>query len=103
MRFNWCDGDGTVLTEVYVSNDRKTVSVVNHAEWALDNAFGLKPIEKITWDDVYRFFQTRTYGENRVNLGALLENMGLNHYDPVAMCQWNQGRKSSDNKYIDFL
>lgn len=102
MKFNWCNKHNEILTEVSVSKDHTTVTVVNHAKDPFDNAFGYKPVEKITWDDVYDFLASRTYQPNYMALDSVLKEMGLSNYDPIAMCKYSEGRMVSDHNWIQF-
>ena len=103
MHFIYRDEGNNPITEVFVSKDKKDVRVKNYAEWPLDNAFGVKPIEKVTWGDVYRFITRRTFSANRINIGEILHNAGLKEYDPVKLCASHEGRNSRDQNWIEFL
>lgn len=103
MRFNYRDGDDRLLTEVYVSKNKKRVKVVNHAEFEFDNAFGLVPVREITYDDVCHFLAGRCMQPNCLGLTRHLEELGLSEYDPIAMCIATQGRKVSDDNWIEFV
>ena len=100
MVIRYKNGDGKLITKICVLCNRKIVRVKNYADFPLDNAFGLKSPENVTWDDVYRFLISRTYPENRANINEILEDLGLKEYDPIKMCRITRGRMTNDQNWL---
>ena len=101
MRFNYRGKNDELLTSVQINPLTKKVKFKNHTDEYVKCAFGKK--EKVTYDDVIDFFKRRTYQENRADLHDILKAMGLEKYDPVAMCKYSKGRTAEDGKWIEFL
>ena len=103
MQINWYNKKNELLTEIFVSKDQKDIKVVNHAKYPLENAFGIRPVEEITYDDVYRFLARRTCSPNFAGLKRELRAMGLRKYDPIAMCKKTNGRMCGDDRWLEIL
>lgn len=101
MRFHYMDGKGKIITSVYVDNKTKEVTFENYTDRVLRRAFGER--KAVTYDDVLRFFERRTFPRDRVNIADILKRMHLKTYDPYAMCKKLKGRTQQDDFWIDFL
>ena len=93
--------ENQIMTSVYINPITKKVKIKNFTDDIMDRAFGVN--EKPTYEDVLKFFESRTFPRNRVSINDILESMGLKEYDPYLMCKKLQGRTEQDNFYIDFL
>lgn len=58
--------------------------------------------KKPTIADVYDFFEDRSFPKTRVNIEGILKSMGLDHYDPIAMCKVNHGLCWDDYTWVRF-
>lgn len=85
---------GKVMTEIFVDNKKKTVSVVNHTDIPILRAFGntLNP----TYHDFEDLLESRCFPRNRDNLQWYLDQLGIDHYDPLLIVLKTKGRMYED-------
>lgn len=88
----------SIITVDYKSN---SVSVENFTDDYLDRAFGI--VEKPTMDDFEYFIEDRCFPKTRDHLKEILNELGLDYYDPIQIIRKTQGRMAEDKKWIKII
>ena len=84
--------------DVDVLNNK--VLVINYTPDPLNRPFGLN--ESPTMADFERFIENRCFPKARANCEQLLDDFGLDHYDPLAIIKHTRGRQWDDYNWILF-
>lgn len=58
---------------------------------------------RFTGEPVHEFICSRVEPPGRMNIGQILDDMGLVQYDPVAMFIWHKGRCCMDKFRIELV
>jgi hypothetical protein len=85
-----------------VGYDMKTrkVIVTNFTDDNIKRPFGVRVSP--TFEDLERFFESRCFPKERYNLKRLLDDLGLNRYDPFDIVEITHGRQYEDYAWIRF-
>lgn len=94
--YNTPRGIGTII---YADFKSRTVQIENHTDTLLDRAFGIN--EHPTWEDFEFFLEDRCFPKTRDKMKLILEDMGLDYYDPLAIIRKTHGRMAEDHAWID--
>lgn len=87
-----------LCTSIYVDFEKKTVRIQNFTDDLLHRAFGV--IENPNWQEFLEFMESRCFPRTRMQVEKVLEDMGLNFYDPLLIIEKTQGRMSDDYLWI---
>lgn len=99
MRIEYKQGN-RICTVIYVDFLEEQILIQNRTEDALNRAFGV--IERPTWKDFEQFLISRCFPKSRGYAKAILQNLGVNGYDPLEIAEATGGRTAEDNMYLTF-
>ena len=77
------------------------LAVENLVDDSLSTAFGVNTSP--TWEDLENFLEERCVPRQRDGLQYYLRELGLDHYDPLAIVRKTQGRMAEDNCWLDIV
>ena len=77
------------------------LAIENEVDTPLSTAFGVN--QTPTWDDLQTFLEDRCIPQQRDGLSYYLEELGLDHYDPLAIIRKTQGRMAEDTCWIKIV
>lgn len=97
MRMDFMCGD-ECCTEILIDFREQKIAIQNETEDLLHRAFGIKA--KPTWEDFEEFLESRCFPRNREGLSLILEDLGLDFYDPLSIIEKTQGRMAEDAQWI---
>lgn len=66
----------------------------------IHRAFGIKA--KPTWEDFEEFLESRCFPRTRDGLRMILDDIGLDFYDPLAIVEKTKGRMAEDFQWMKF-
>lgn len=89
-----------ICTVIYVDFLEKQILIQNRTDDVLDRAFGV--IEEPTWKDFEQFLLSRCFPQSRGYAKAILQNLGVQSYDPLEIAEVTGGRTAEDNMYLTF-
>ena len=85
-------------TQILVDFKREKIEIVNTTEDIIHRAFGIKV--KPTWEDFMEFLEERCFPRTRGHMRLILEDLGLDFYDPLSIIEKTQGRMAEDFQWI---
>lgn len=83
-----------------IEADANKVSVVNYTDDVIKMPFGLK--EDITIKDLEEFLEERCFPKERLNCKQLLEDLGLDYYEPLNIIKRTHGSLHDDYMWLQF-
>lgn len=95
MEFDYMYKD-TLCTHVMC--DGNNIKIENKVKNISLTAFGVADV--VTPNDVYDLLCERCFPETRVNCSELLEDMGIQEYDPIEIIKQTHGAMCSDYFWI---
>ena len=87
-------------TEIDVNFLEEKIQIRNFTNDLIHRAFGV--VEEPTWEDFQRFLQDRSFPKTRGNAKELLEQLGLQDYDPLQIVEKTAGRTAEDDLWMKF-
>lgn len=87
-------------TKIMVDYKNKTVNIINFTDDILERAFGIN--ENPTFQDYERFLESRCFPRSRDHVKWLLNDLGLDTYNPLEIIKKTQGRMAEDFMWIRF-
>lgn len=96
--YRYYDKD-TLCSTIYVDFTAKELLVINHSDDLIHRAFGAN--ESPNWEDFIAFLTERSVPRTRQGIERILEEMGLNEYDPVKITEKSQGRMFEDHQWFE--
>lgn len=100
LRLHYYDGD-TLCTKICADKVTRCLAVDNLVDDPLSTAFGVNTSP--TWEDLEDFLEERCVPRQRDGLQYYLRELGLDHYDPLAIVRKTQGRMAEDNCWLDIV
>lgn len=91
-------GVGTII---YVDYKNQTVKIENKTDEILDTAFGVK--QTPTWEDYEHFLEERCFPRSRDKLKLVLQDVGVQCYDPLQIIRKTQGRMHDDHLWLEII
>lgn len=91
-------GVGTII---YADYKNQTVKIENKTNEILDTAFGVK--QSPTWEDFERFLEERCFPRSRDKLKLVLQDVGVDCYDPLQIIRKTQGRMHDDHLWLEII
>ena len=85
-------------SRLLVSFRNRKVVVENGTDIPFHRAFGMKA--KPTWKDFEEFLEERCMPRTRDRLRLVLEDIGVDSYDPMAIIEKTQGRMAEDRQWL---
>ena len=89
-----------ITTKIEVDYRTNTVEIENYSDFPLELAFGVNIHPTIK--DFEDFLESRCFPRNRDGLKLHLQELGLDYYDPYAICKKTNGRLEGDSYSIEF-
>lgn len=89
-----------ICTVIYVDFLAGQIRIQNRTDDVLERAFGA--VEVPTWQDFEQFLASRCFPGSRGHVTAILRNLGVDYYDPLAIAETTGGRTAEDNMYLTF-
>ena len=83
---------------IWVDYLNRKVVVENRTNDIVHRAFGIKA--RPTWEDLELFLEERCFPRGRHKVGKILEQLGLDHYDPWAIVEETKGRMAEDLQWL---
>lgn len=97
MRMDYmCEDECCTVILVDFRNER--IAVQNETDDIIHRAFGIKV--KPTWEDFMEFLESRCFPRTRDHLRLVLEDVGVDSYDPLAIVEKTKGRMAEDLQWI---
>lgn len=97
MRMDYmCEDERCTVILVDFKNER--IAVQNETDDIIHRAFGIKA--KPTWEDFMEFLESRCFPRTRDHLRLVLEDVGVDSYDPLAIVEKTKGRMAEDLQWI---
>ena len=88
-------------TKIEVDYRNNSVTIENYSNFPLELAFGVNTAP--TMKDFEDFLESRCFPRQRDGLKLHLRELGLDFYDPLAICKKTNGRLEGDNYSIEFV
>lgn len=87
-------------TVILVNFKERKIVIENETDDLIHRAFGIKV--KPTWEDFEEFLESRCFPRTRDGLRLILEDIGLDFYDPLAIVEKTAGRMAEDFQWMRF-
>ena len=87
-----------ICTSILVNFKDEQIYIVNYTEHPLKRAFGV--VENPTWDDFNYFLEDRCVPRTRDHMKVILNDYGLDYYDPLSIIEKTGGRMAEDDFYL---
>lgn len=87
-----------LCTTILIDFRRQRIAVQNETEDLIHRAFGIKA--KPTWEDFEEFLESRCFPRTREHLRLVLEDVGVDSYDPLAIVEKTKGRMAEDFQWL---
>ena len=97
LKYMW---KNTCVADMEISICKKKVSVINYTDNILHRPFGRN--NSPTMQDLEDFLESRCFPKARANCKQLLNDLGLQAYDPLDICIATHGRQWDDYNWILF-
>lgn len=85
-------------TEILIDFKGQKIAIQNKTDDLLHRAFGIKA--KPTWEDFEEFLESRCFPRSREGLSLILEDLGLDFYDPLSIIEKTRGRMAEDAQWL---
>lgn len=92
---------GRRTTKIDVDYIAGTVNIENYSDFPLELAFGVN--QHPTMADFEEFLESRCFPRTRDGLKLHLRELGLQFYDPLAICKKTNGQLEGDFYSIEFI
>lgn len=96
--YRYYDRD-VLCTTIYADFTVEELLSVNHTDELIHRAFGAN--EAPTWGDFMTFLEERSVPRTRHGIKRILDEMGLEEYDPVKITEKSQGRMFEDHQWLE--
>lgn len=97
LRMDYMNG-GECCSRLLVSFQNRQVVAANETDVPFHRAFGIKA--RPTWEDFQAFLEERCMPRARDRLRLILEDIGVDSYDPMAIIEKTQGRMAEDGQWL---
>lgn len=87
-----------LLTKIHVRG--REVTFENYSDDVLLVAFGVRT--EVTYEDLEEFYEDRCFPRERANAKDLLHGLGLDYYEPEAICRKTHGMQFDDFMWLQF-
>lgn len=88
-------------TRITVDYRTQKVAVVNYTDDLIARAFGVN--EDPSFQDYEDFLESRCFPRTRDHLKWVLQDLGLDCYDPLAIVQKTSGRMADDHMWLKII
>ena len=93
--------DKGICTVITADFRTETVTIENRTDVILHRAFGVK--KNPTWEDFESFLEDRCFPGTRDKLKLVLQDVGVDYYDPLQIIRKTQGRMAEDHQWIEIV
>lgn len=90
--------DTACCTRLLISFQKQQIVAANETDVPFHRAFGIKA--RPTWEDFEAFLEERCMPKARDRLRLVLEDIGVDSYDPMAIIEKTQGRMAEDKQWL---
>jgi len=95
-----------LCTKILINFKDKHIRIINETNDLIHRAFGI--LKEPTWEDFEYFLEDRCFPRTRAHLRLILDDLGLDCYDPLQIIEKTHGRMAEDFQWIqiyypDFL
>ncbi|MDE6673706.1 MAG: Hin recombinase [Acetatifactor sp.] len=97
IRMDYMNGE-ECCSRLLVSFSKRQIVVENTTDVPFHRAFGMKA--KPTWEDFEEFLEERCMPRTRDHLRLVLEDIGVDSYDPMAIIEKTGGRMAEDRQWL---
>ena len=97
VRMDYMNGE-ECCSQLLVNFQKRQVLVENTTDVPFHRAFGMKA--KPNWEDFEAFLEERCMPRTRDHLRLVLEEIGVDSYDPMAIIEKTQGRMAEDQQWL---
>ena len=97
---HYYDGD-KLCTKICADQTSRQLAIQNLVDDPLSTAFGVN--QNPNWEDLTEFLETRCIPRQRDGLSYYLAELGLDHYDPLAIIRKTRGRMAEDACWIKIV
>lgn len=87
-----------LCTIIWVDFQHRHIAIENRTNDILHCAFGIK--RKPDWEDFTYFLESRCFPRGRDHRRAILEELGLDCYDPLTIIEKTKGRMAEDKQWL---
>lgn len=87
-------------TDIIIDFGISEIHIINYTAELTDRAFGT--IDHPNWQQFQKFLESRCFPKTRAGLKNILNELGLQYYDPWEIIQKTGGRLTDDHQWIDF-
>lgn len=100
IRMDFMNGD-ECCTCMLVDIRRQRILIKNTTDVLLHRAFGIKM--KPSWQDFEEFLEERCFPRTRAHLKLVLQDVGVDSYDPLAIVEKTKGRMAEDSQWLRIM
>lgn len=86
---------------ILVDFRQKKIEVINKTNEVIHQAFGVKA--KPDWEDFEYFLESRCFPKSRDHVKSILQELGLQSYDPLAIIEKTGGHMAEDKQWINLI
>lgn len=90
-----------ISTRITVDYEKNKIEIENFTDDIIARAFGVN--ENPTMKDFECFLESRCFPKSRDHLKWILNEMGINCYDPLLICKKTKGVMAEDDMWINFM
>lgn len=90
-----------LTTVINVDYKRQTVAVTNYTDKLIDRAFGIK--ENPSFQDYEDFLESRCFPRTRAYMKWILQDLGLDYYDPLSIIKKTSGVMAEDHMWLKII
>lgn len=87
-----------LCTKIYADFTNRRVRIENVTDDVWHQAFGVR--QHPTWEDFQQFLEDRCFPRTRDKMKLILDNIGVQCYDPWQIILKTQGRMAEDNQWL---
>lgn len=92
--------NGNILeTTINVDYKTQAIQIENHTDDIIHLAFGVNT--NPTWEDFEDFLEDRCPPRSRQNIKEILQHLGVQSYDPIAIIEKTEGRMAEDKSWME--
>lgn len=88
-------------TVIHVDYKKQTVAITNYTDDLTERAFGIK--ENPSFQDYEDFLESRCFPRTRNHLKWILQDLGLEYYDPLSIIQKTSGVMAEDHMWLKII
>lgn len=87
-----------VCSVILINYRAQKITVINETDDLIHRAFGVRV--RPGWKEFEEFLESRCFPRTRDRIRMVLEDMGLDFYDPLSIIERTEGRMAEDGQWI---